>query len=164
MLPSFLLLFILQHVQSDCGTCVMDASSWWKFQAHGWSLTYPSKTKFGREAYSSYSTNVLRESQKSKLHCWRFASFLVGVIQLQIYSMVYVDFSLIWRYTSHVIVVPAHKSYSVTGLDKPVGLQEVEASRIFSHSAHEDDKVVSHMHWALIPPRRYPWYSFLLEA
>jgi hypothetical protein len=72
---------------------------------------------------------------------------------------------IVWsRYTSHVIVVPAHRSYPIMGLDKPVGLREVEASRISSHAAHEGGKVVSCMHWSHIPPRRYPLYSFLLEA
>ena len=55
---------------------------------------------------------------------------MVGVIHLQIYSMVYVDCSLMSRYTSHVIVVPAQRYYPITGLDKPIGLQEVDASRI----------------------------------
>ena len=78
--------------------------------------------------------------------------------------MVYVDCSLMSKYTSHVTVVPAHRSYPITGLDKPIGLQEVEASRISSHTAHEGGKVVSRMHRSHIPPRRYPLYSFLSEA
>ena len=105
---------------------------------------------------------MLRESQTNRLHCWRFASCLVGVIQLQICSMVYVDCSVMSRYTSHVIVVPAHSSYPITGLDKPVGLWEVDTSRISSHAAHEGGKVVSRMHRPPVPPRIYPWYSFLL--
>ena len=78
--------------------------------------------------------------------------------------MVYVDCSLVSRHTSHVIVVPAHRIYPITGLDKPTGLWEVDASRISSHAVHEGGKVVSCMHLPPIPPRRYPWYSFLLEA
>jgi len=78
--------------------------------------------------------------------------------------MVYVNCSLISRYTSHVIVVLALRSYPITGLEKPVEVWEVEASRISSHAAHEGGKVVSHMHRPPIPPRRYPWYSFLLEV
>ena len=51
-------------------------------------------------------------------------------------------------------------------LDTPSGLQEVHASRISRTSAHEGGKVVSHKHRPLLPslPRRYSWYSFLLEA
>jgi len=30
--------------------------------------------------------------------------------------------------------------------------------------AHEGGKVVSHVHRLLVPPRKYSWYSFLLEA
>jgi hypothetical protein len=51
-----------------------------------------------------------------------------------------------------------------TGLDRPVGLQEVEASRIFRQSAHEGGKVVSCTHRPPLPSGGYPWYSFLLEA
>jgi hypothetical protein len=52
-----------------------------------------------------------------------------------------------------------------TGLDRPLGLQEVEAPRVSRQSAHEGGKiVVSHTHRPLLPPRRYPCYSFLLEA
>jgi len=31
-------------------------------------------------------------------------------------------------------------------------------------SAHEGDKVVRPMHRPPLPPRKYSWYSFLLEA
>ena len=37
-------------------------------------------------------------------------------------------------------------------------------SRISRQSAHEGGNVVSPMHQLPSPPRRYPWYSFLLEA
>ena len=38
-------------------------------------------------------------------------------------------------------------------------------SHISRWSAHEGGKVVSPMQWSpLPPPKRYPWYSFLLEA
>jgi len=44
-------------------------------------------------------------------------------------------------------------------LDRPLGLQEVEAPRISRQSAHEGAKVVSLTHWLLLPQRRYPWYT-----
>jgi hypothetical protein len=37
-------------------------------------------------------------------------------------------------------------------------------SQIFRQSAHEGGKVVSPTHWPPLPPRKYSWYSFLLEA
>ena len=46
----------------------------------------------------------------------------------------------------------------------PFGLHEVEASRISRQLAHKGGKVVSPIHWPPLPPRRYPWYTFLLEA
>jgi len=36
--------------------------------------------------------------------------------------------------------------FSITGLDRPLGLQEVEAHRTFKHSAHEGGKVASPTH------------------
>jgi hypothetical protein len=51
---------------------------------------------------------------------------------------------------------------SHTGLDRPLGLQEVEAPRISRQPAHEGGKVVSSTHRPPLPPSRYPWYSFLL--
>jgi hypothetical protein len=50
-----------------------------------------------------------------------------------------------------------------TGLDKPVGLHEIEASRISRQSAHGGEKV-SRTHRPPLPPRRYSRYSFLLAA
>jgi len=37
-------------------------------------------------------------------------------------------------------------------------------SQISRQSAHEGDKVVSLTHRPPLPPRKYSWYSFLLEA
>jgi hypothetical protein len=37
-------------------------------------------------------------------------------------------------------------------------------SQISKQSALEGGKVVSHMHRSPLPPRKYSWYSFLLEA
>ena len=51
-----------------------------------------------------------------------------------------------------------------SGLGRPLGLEELEASRIFRRSAHEGDKVFSPTHRPPLPPRILPWYSFLLEA
>ena len=43
-------------------------------------------------------------------------------------------------------------------------LQEVEAPRISRESVVEGGKVVSLRHRPPLPPRKYSWYSFLLEA
>jgi hypothetical protein len=37
-------------------------------------------------------------------------------------------------------------------------------SQISRKSAHEDGKAVSPTHRPRLPPRKYSWYSFLLEA
>jgi hypothetical protein len=37
-------------------------------------------------------------------------------------------------------------------------------SQIVRHSAHEGGRVVSRRHRPLLTPRKYSWYSFLLEA
>jgi hypothetical protein len=42
--------------------------------------------------------------------------------------------------------------------------QEVEDPRISRQSAHEGGNVVSSMYWPPLPPRKYSWYSFLLET
>jgi hypothetical protein len=51
-----------------------------------------------------------------------------------------------------------------TGLDRPLGFQEVETPRLSRRSAHECGKVVSPMHRPPLPLKRYPWYSVLLDA
>jgi len=48
-------------------------------------------------------------------------------------------------------------------MDRPLELREVETLRISRQTAREI-KVVSHTHQPPLPPRRYPWYSFLLEV
>jgi hypothetical protein len=39
-----------------------------------------------------------------------------------------------------------------------------QGSQISRHSAHEGGKVVSLVHRPPLPPRKFCWYSFLLEA
>ena len=43
------------------------------------------------------------------------------------------------------------KSYPITGLDRLIGLQEVEAPRNSRHLAHKGGKVVSRTHWPPLP-------------
>jgi len=43
-------------------------------------------------------------------------------------------------------------SHPITGLDRPQGLQEVEASRISRQSAYEGGKIVSRKHRLSLPP------------
>ena len=50
-----------------------------------------------------------------------------------------------------------------TGLDRPRDFQEFDAPRI-SRQGCENGKVVIPKHRPPLPIRRYPWYSFLLEA
>jgi hypothetical protein len=46
----------------------------------------------------------------------------------------------------------------------PEGFRKVEAPRISRQSTHERGKVVSSTNRPPLPPRKYSWYSFLLEA
>jgi len=55
----------------------------------------------------------------------------------------------------------------VTDLGRSLGLEEVKTPRICRQSAHEGGNVVSlthRLHLPPPPPRRYSWYSFLLET
>ena len=63
-----------------------------------------------------------------------------------------------------MLITTECKNYPITGLDRPLGLQQVEVPRISRHSVNEGGKVVSPVHWPPLPARRYPWCSFLLEA
>lgn len=47
------------------------------------------------------------------------------------------------------------ESYPVTGLDRPLSLQEVEAVRISRLVVHEGSRVVRPVHQMLLSPRRY---------
>jgi len=57
-----------------------------------------------------------------------------------------------------------HINNPSTGLEKPLGFQEVEVPRTSRQSAYEGGKVVSPTHRPPLAARRYPWYSFLLDA
>ena len=52
------------------------------------------------------------------------------------------------------------KSYLITGLDRPLRLQEFEAPRIYKQSAHEGGKVVSPTHRPPLPPDHIPGTHF----
>ena len=56
------------------------------------------------------------------------------------------------------------KSSPSISQDRPWGFQEVWSSQISRKLAHEGGKIVSPMHQPAIPPRKYSWYLFLLEA
>jgi hypothetical protein len=56
------------------------------------------------------------------------------------------------------------KRYPITGLNRPLGLQEIQAFRILDSKACESVSVVTPTHWQPFTPKRYPGYSFLLEA
>lgn len=59
------------------------------------------------------------------------------------------------------------KNYPVTGVERPLRVQEVEASRIFRQVAYEGGKVARYKLRPPLPPphpREDPLYSFLLEA
>jgi len=47
------------------------------------------------------------------------------------------------------------KSYPITGLNRPFGLQEVEAPRNSRQLTHGGDNVVSPKCWPSLAPRRY---------
>jgi hypothetical protein len=55
-------------------------------------------------------------------------------------------------------------SYPITGLERPLGLQEFEAPRISRQSAYDGGKVTSPTHRPPLHPSRYPWRSFLLRV
>jgi hypothetical protein len=56
----------------------------------------------------------------------------------------------ILHYTKYYV----SKCYPITGLDSPLGLQQVEAPMISRQSVHEGGKVIN----------RYPWYTLLSET
>jgi len=79
-------------------------------------------------------------------------------------SLLY-NFLSIWLWDSILLFINFFFSYPpITGLDRPLGVKEVEAPIISSQSAHEGGKVLSPSHLPPLTPRRYPWYSFMLVA
>jgi len=63
-------------------------------------------------------------------------------------------FSTYRVYVNNTVIV-AWRSYSATGLDRPLGLQEFKAPR-FQDNRHMSGKVVSPTHRPLLPPRGNP--------
>jgi hypothetical protein len=53
-----------------------------------------------------------------------------------------------------------HKRFPATGLEKPLGFQEVEALEFEDSLAHEGGKVVSPTHWLCLSPGRIPGTQF----
>jgi hypothetical protein len=51
-------------------------------------------------------------------------------------------------------------TYTITGLDRPLGFQEAEAPRMSRQSAHEGGKVVSPTHRPSLTPGKIPGTHF----
>jgi len=68
---------------------------------------------------------------------------------------------------SQVYVRPCKKlkvKQSLYRPEKGLGVPGGWGSQISKQSAHLDGNVVSSTHQTPLPPRKYSWYSFLLEA
>jgi len=59
-------------------------------------------------------------------------------------------------------LVSANKSNPTTGLDRPLGFQEVEAPEFLGIRHKKMVSLSAPCSSCLSPLRRYPWYSFLL--
>ena len=55
-----------------------------------------------------------------------------------------------------ILFISVKISCPITGLDGPLGLEEVEAVRICRQSSHEGGKVVSPTHWSPLPAGHIP--------
>jgi hypothetical protein len=74
--------------------------------------------------------------------------------------------------TEHQIVLPLRRDkhakiwarLNFTCYLKQSYLDRFPGSQISRQSTYEGGKVVSPTHWPPLPPRKYSWYSFLLEA
>jgi hypothetical protein len=56
------------------------------------------------------------------------------------------------------------KANPFTGLDRPLRLLKFKAPRLYRQPVSEGGKVVSPTHRPPLSPKRYSWYSFLLES
>jgi hypothetical protein len=63
-----------------------------------------------------------------------------------------------------LLYIVKRQSNPITGLDRPSRVLGEWGSQIPRQSAHEGGKVVSPRHRPALPPRKYSWYSFLLES
>jgi hypothetical protein len=63
-----------------------------------------------------------------------------------------------------ILITNKGKGTPYTGLDRPLGLQDVEINRFSKLSAHASGKLSTLRTGRLYHTRRYPWYSFMLEA
>jgi len=100
--------------------------------------------------------------RKNRLHHRSLASWqLSGKREFEVVTGAEGWILAFWTMALHSLVC---KSYPFTGLDGPIGLQEVEAPRNSRQLAHGSGNIVSPKHRSSLSPRRYPWYWFLLEA
>jgi hypothetical protein len=71
-----------------------------------------------------------------------------------------VDFGIALIYIYIYIVLAGKLSYPYTGMDRPLGLQEVGAPSIFRKLAHEGGKVVCPTHLLPLPTGDIPGTHF----
>jgi hypothetical protein len=68
------------------------------------------------------------------------------------------------NFTADTVLVKKKVKLSRYRPEQAQRVPEGWGSQISRQSTHEGGKVVSHMHRPPLPPRKYSWYSFLLQA
>jgi hypothetical protein len=83
--------------------------------------------------------------------------------QLQLINISYIKYRE-WHKKIYRTTEKLGRGQVITGLDRPWGFQEIQASRYQDNCHMKVVRLSSPMHRPPLPPRKYSRYSFLLEA